>query len=127
MSKTLEEQAQEIIKIAEDSGVQSNYLFRTTFQRYIVQVENASRLEAGLKATQELTVTKSYQKNRDNIYTNPLFTEYNRVTDSANKTVSTLLKIIREFGVGESQQANKEKDELMAAINGGDDYDEEDN
>lgn len=126
MAKSLNEQAQEIIKIAEESGVRSNFLFRTTFQRYLVQVENASRLEAGLKQTQELTVTKSYQKNRDNIYTNPLFTEYNRVTDSANKTVSTLLKIIREFGVGETEDTNKEKDDLMAAINGGDDYEEAD-
>jgi hypothetical protein len=48
--------------------------------------------------------------------------DYNRTTDSANKTVSTLMKIIKGFNVGEG--ADKEKDDLMAAINGGDDYEE---
>ena len=117
-------QAKEILKLAEASGVRSNFFFKTTFQRYLVQVSNADKIEAELKKTEDLTVTKSYQKNRDNVYVNPLFTEYNRTTDSANKTVNTLLKIIREFKVGDGTEA-EEKDDLMAAINGGDDYEED--
>ena len=35
---SLTEQAQEILRIAEESGVQSNYFFLTTFRRYQVQL-----------------------------------------------------------------------------------------
>lgn len=116
-------QAKEILKLAEASGVRSNFFFKTTFQRYLVQVSNADKIEAELKKTEDLTVTKSYQKNRDNVYVNPLFTEYNRTTDSANKTVNTLLKIIREFKVGDGEE--QEEDPLVKLINGGDDEEDE--
>lgn len=115
----LDKQADEIMKLAAASGVRSNYFFQTTFRRYLVQVDNASKIEENLKNTKDLTVTKSYQKDRDNIYVNPLFTEYNRTTDSANKTVNTLLKIIREFKVGGDKE--EEEDPLVKLINGGDD------
>lgn len=124
MSKTLNEQAQEILKIAEASGVQSNFFFLTTFKRYLVQVDNASKIEAELKKTKDLTVTKSYQKNRDNVYVNPLIPEYNKTTDSANKTVNTLLKIIREFKVGNREE--EAEDPLIKLINGGGENDESD-
>ena len=114
----LDKQADEIMKLAEESGVRSNFFFKTTFQRYLVQVSNASKIEEELKKTEGLTVTKSYQKNRDNVYVNPLFTEYNRTTDSANKTVNTLLKIIREFKVGDDEEENE--DPLVKLINGDD-------
>ncbi len=124
MTKSLNEQAQEIIKIAEDSGVQSNFFFLTTFKRYQVQLNILADLEKQIKSRGS-TVTKEYVKGRQNLYSNPAVSDYNRTTDSANKTVSTLMKIIKSFNVGDD--ADKEKDDLMAAINGGDDYDEEDN
>ena len=70
-------------------------------------------------------VTKEYVKGRENVVIHPLITQYDRTTDSANKTVSTLLRIIRTFSVGEGQDLDR-KDDLMAAINGGDDYEEAD-
>ena len=36
----LTEQAKEILKIAEDAGVQSNFFFVTTFKRYQVQLNS---------------------------------------------------------------------------------------
>ena len=123
MAKTLNEQAKEIIGIAERAGVQGNFFFRTTFQRYLVQIDNAARLERKLKELSDdrITVTKSYQKNRDNEYVHPLIGEYNKTADSANKTMAALLKIIRQFGATEA--ALSDGDDLMAAINGGEDYD----
>lgn len=121
MTKSLNEQAQEIIKIAEDSGVQSNFFFLTTFKRYQVQLNILADLEKQIKQRGS-TVTKEYVKGRQNLYSNPSVADYNRTTDSANKTVSTLMKIIKSFNVGDN--ADKEKDDLMAAINGGDDYEE---
>ena len=124
MAKTLNEQAQEIIRIAEESGVQSNFFFLTTFKRYQVQLNILTNLEKSMK-DDGLTVTKEYVKGRKNLYSNPAVAEYNRTTDSANKTVSTLMRILRNFGVSDEGD-DKEKDDLMAAINGGDDYEETD-
>lgn len=114
--KSLSEQAQEIIRIAEESGVQSNFFFLTTFKRYQVQLNILSELEKTMKE-EGILVTKEYVKGRKNLYSNPAVTEYNRTTDSANKTVSTLMKIIRDFNVDEN---NADEDPLMKIINGGD-------
>jgi hypothetical protein len=45
MNKKLQEQAKEIKKLAEESGVQSNFLFITTFERYLVQLGILEQLE----------------------------------------------------------------------------------
>lgn len=115
---SLNEQAQEIIRIAEESGVQSNFFFITTFKRYQVQLNILTELEKTIKQEGAL-VTKEYVKNRKNLYTNPAISDYNRTTDSANKTVATLMRILRNFGVDDSGE--QDVDPLMKIINGGDD------
>lgn len=115
---TLNEQAKELIKIAEESGVQSNFFFITTFKRYQVQLNILTELEKTIKEEGTL-VTKEYVKNRKNLYTNPAISDYNRTTDSANKTVSTLMRILRNFGVDDAGE--QDADPLMKIINGGDD------
>lgn len=119
MSKSLSEQAKEILKIAEESGVQSNYFFLTTFKRYQMQLVILVNLEKELKEN-DILVTKEYVKGRKNLYTNPAVAEYNKTTDSANKTVVTLMKIIKSFNVSEDTE---ETDPLLNIINGGDDDD----
>ena len=114
---TLNEQAKEIIRIAEESGVQSNFFFLTTFKRYQVQLNILTELEKTLKEDGML-VSKEYVKGRKNLYSNPAVAEYNRTTDSANKTVATLMKIIKNFNVEESTE---EVDPLLKIINGGED------
>ena len=118
--KSLKEQAKEIIKIAEEAGVQTNYFFLTTFQRYQTQIGVLDKLEKIIAETDTL-VTKEYVKGRENLYTNPAITEYNRTTDSANKTVSTLIRIIDGF---KREDEEMEEDPLLKIINGevGDDY-----
>lgn len=118
--KSLVEQAKEILRIAEESGVQSNYFFLTTFQRYQVQLSMLVKLEKALK-DEEMLIKKEYVKGRKNLYSNPAIAEYNRTTDSANKTVSTLMKIIKSFNVSDTSE---EEDPLLKAING-DDEDEQ--
>ena len=115
-SKSLTEQAKEILKIAEESGVQSNYFFLTTFKRYQVQLSMLYKLEQTLK-DEEILIKKEYVKGRKNLYSNPAIAEYNRTTDSANKTVSTLMKIIKSFNVSDTSE---EEDPLLKAINGDD-------
>ena len=112
---TLSEQAQEIIKIAEESGVQSNFFFLTTFKRYQVQLNILTELEKTMK-DEGMLVTKEYIKGRKNLYSSPAVAEYNKTTDSANKTVATLMKIIKNFNVAETAE---EDDPLLRVINGG--------
>lgn len=63
-------------------------------------------------------VTKEYVKGRENVYTHPAVSEYNRTTDSANRTVQTLMKIIKDLG--KEQDDEEEEDPLMKLLNGGD-------
>lgn len=112
----LNEQAKEIMQIAEESGVQSNFFFLTTFKRYQVQLNILNELEKTMK-DEGMLVKKEYVKGRKNLYSNPAVAEYNKTTDSANKTVATLMRIIRNFNVAETTE---DEDPLMQIINGSD-------
>lgn len=114
--KSLAEQAKEIIRLAETSGVKSNYFFQTTFERYQVQLSILETLEETIKSEGAI-VEKEYIKGRSNVYANPAISEYNRTSDSANKTVQVLMRIIRDFGVAEEK--TEDEDVLMKIINGG--------
>lgn len=96
MSKSLQEQANELLEQAERRGVSSNFFFVTTFKRYQVQMKILSDLE---KAIYEhgMTVTKEYVKGRQNLVSNPAITEYNKTATAANGTVSTLINIIKSL------------------------------
>lgn len=89
----LNQQAQEILKIAEKHGVEQNFFFLTTFKRYQVQINILNDLEKTIKSENTL-VTKEYVKGRENIYTHPAITEYNKTSTAANQTVQTLVRII---------------------------------
>ena len=115
--KSLGEQAEQILKIAEGYNVDKNFFFITTFKRYLVQINILNDLENSIKQDGVL-VTKEYVKNRKNVYTHPAIQDFNRTTDSANKTVQTLMKIIKSF-TGEDLD-NVSEDPLLKIINGGD-------
>ena len=114
--KNLKVQADAILKLAEESGLQSNYFFVTTFERYQVQLQILDDLKQAIN-DEGMLVKKEYVKGRKNVYTNPAVSDYNRTTDSANKTVATLLRILKNFDV---EQAQEETDPLLDIINGGD-------
>ena len=65
-----------------------------------------------------MTVTKEYVKGRKNVYSNPALKDYNTTTDSANRTVSTLMKIIKNYNVSDTTE---DEDPLLKIINGSDD------
>lgn len=114
--KKLKAQAQEIMRQAEESNVQSNYFFITTFERYQMQLNILDELAKAIE-DEGMLVSKEYVKGRKNLYTNPAVSDYNKTTDSANKTVSTLMKIIKGFGV---EDAKEESDPLIDILNGAD-------
>ena len=127
----LNQQAQEILKIAEQHGVEQNFFFITTFKRYQVQInilvdlENAIKrdqvqinilndLEKSIK-TDGTLVTKEYVKGRQNVYTHPAITEYNKTANGANQTVQTLMKIITTL----RDESGNDAEDLIAFIRGG--------
>ncbi len=71
----LNQQAQEILKIAEKHGVEQNFFFITTFKRYQVLINILNDLEKSIKQDGTL-VTKEYVKGRQNIYSHPAITAY---------------------------------------------------
>lgn len=94
MARTnLNDKVEEILQMAENSGVEQNFFFVTTFKRYQVQMNILNDLEKKMKEDGTM-VTKEYVKGRGNLYVNPAITEYNKTTVAANGTVQTLLKIV---------------------------------
>lgn len=104
---TLKQQAAEILKQAEEKGIQQNFFFKTTFDRYMTQIKT---LEVLQKAIDEYgpTVTKEYVKGRENIVINPAISEYNKTTTAANNTISTLINIIKTLSAGDSSNNSGE-------------------
>lgn len=93
---TLQQQADEVLKQAEERGASSNFFLVTTFKRYQVQMKILSDLEKAI-AEHGATVTKEYVKGRQNLVANPAITEYNKTATAANGTVSTLINIVRSL------------------------------
>lgn len=93
---TLQQQADEILKRAEERGVQTNFFFVTTFKRYQVQMKILADLERSINED-GATVVKEYVKGRKNIVTNPAIASYNATAQAANGTVKTLINIIDSF------------------------------
>lgn len=114
--KKLKEQAEKILVIAEEYGVNSNFLFINTFKTYLVQLQILQDLEKAINEDGAIT-TKEYVKGRENIYTHPAIREYNNTVNSANKTVSTLMKIIKG---SKEEDSGDEEDPLLRALNGSD-------
>ena len=110
----LNKQAKEILSIAEKYGVEQNFFFLTTFKRYQVQIGILNDLERTIREDGTL-VTKEYVKGRKNIYSHPAISDYNRTTDSANKTVVTLMKIITTL---RDRQNDDEPDPLLEILGG---------
>ena len=114
INKDLNKQAQEILEIAQKHGVEQNFFFITTFKRYQVQLAILNDLEKSIEE-EGTTVKKEYVKGRKNVYSHPAVADYNRTTDSANKTVVTLMKIITTL---RNRQDDDEPDQLLEILNG---------
>ena len=110
---TLNEQAQEILRIAQEHGVEQNFFFITTFKRYQVQINILNELEKKINDDGAL-VTKQYVKGRENLYTHPAIGEYNKTSTSANQTVATLIKIIKSLR--NDEEGGETDDELLNAL-----------
>ena len=107
------QQAKEVLKIAQEHGVEQNFFFITTFERYQVQLDILDNLQQKIEEDGAL-VTKEYVKGRENVYTHPAIGEYNKTCTSANQTVATLIKIIKSLRDNDGE--NDGEDELLKAL-----------
>ncbi len=108
------EQAEAIWELAKQHGIEDNFFFMTTFKRYQVQIRILEELENTIQK-EGILVTKEYVKGRKNVYSHPAMADYNRTTDSANKTVATLIRIITTLG---SRSDGEEPDPLLEILAG---------
>lgn len=115
---SLEAQASKILEIAEHYGAQGNFMFVTTFKRYLVQINILNELEKVIEADGTL-VTKEYVKGRENVYTHPAIGEYNKTTTAANNTAQTLIKILRELAADRDEEGDDPLLKIMAGEFGG--------
>lgn len=109
----LKKQAKEVLRVAQEHGVEQNFFFITTFERYQVQLNILDDLKKKIEDDGSL-VTKEYVKGRENVYTHPAISEYNKTCTSANQTVATLIKIIKSLRDNESD--NEGEDELLKVL-----------
>ena len=114
MKKELKDQAKEILELAKNYGVEQNLLFATTFERYQTQLQILDELKTTIESD-VFFVDKTYVKGETNLYSHPAVTQFNRTTDSANKTVVTLMKIITTL---RDRQNGAEKDPLLEILSG---------
>ena len=110
--RELKKQAENILKDAKTKGVKNNFLFITTFLRYKTQLEILFELERAIKS-ESVLVEKEYVKGRKNLYNNPAISEFNKTTDSANKTVNCLLGLINKDS---TLDKSEETDPLLEAL-----------
>lgn len=120
---TREQTADDIIRLAEEAGVADNAIFKKTLERYLTLQDILDNYEKSMEKD-GLEIRKEYVKGRGNLYASPAAKEYPKILDCSNKTAATLMRIIKNFSESANEKAEK-KDDLMAAINGGEDYGEE--
>ena len=95
----------DLIKMAENYGVADNALFVSAARQYEIQTKVIKSIEKILDEA-DLTVSKSYIKEVENVYANPLVKELPKHSDSANKTLAIMLDIIAKLGRKEEKSAD---------------------
>lgn len=102
------------MELAKGYGVEQNLLFETTFERYQTQLQILDKLKETIES-EGFFVDKTYVKGETNLYSHPAGTQYNRTTDSANKTAATLIRIITTLG---GRKDSEESDPLLQILQG---------
>ena len=92
----------------------SKRFFVTTFERHQTQLQVLDELKATIEKD-GFFIDKTYVKEKTNLYSHPAMTQFNKTTDSANKTVVTLMKIITTL---RDRQNGGESDPLLDLLSG---------
>lgn len=93
--KKYSKELKEIEDAAKAANCDTNFLYRSTLDRYLILIELLAKAEEGMK--KGLTITKVTPKGAEMEIANPAIQIYNQTASAANSTVSTLLKIVQTF------------------------------
>ena len=114
VTKKVEDKSEQILEKAKAKGIEDDYFFQTTFERYKFQLKLLAGLQEDIMIN-GLKTSKVYVKGYENEAPNPAIGEYAKIATCANNTVNTLLKILDK---PKSKKAEKEDKvtELLKAI-----------
>lgn len=88
----------ELISLACEYGVDGNALFLAAAKQYDLQMKVIDKIRQAIEESDSMTCEKVYRGKEKNLYADPLIKELPRHTDSANKTLLTMLDIINKLG-----------------------------
>lgn len=94
--KKYSKELKEIEDAAKAANCDTNFLYRSTLDRYLILIELLVKAEADIKKY-GLTITKVTPKGAEMEIANPAIQIYNQTASAANSTVSTLLRVIQQF------------------------------
>ena len=114
VTKKVEDKSEQILEKAKAKGIEDDYFFQTTFERYKFQLKLLAGLQEDIMIN-GIKTSKVYVKDNENEAPNPAIGEYAKIATCANNTVNTLLKILDK---PKSKKAEKEDKvtELLKAI-----------
>lgn len=87
----------DLVKMARQYGVEDNAMFLAAAAQYEIQQQLIVIIQKSIDEA-NLTTTKTYLKGAENLYANPLVRELPKHSDSANRTLATMLDIITKLG-----------------------------
>ena len=93
--KKYSKELKEIEDAAKAANCDTNFLYRSTLDRYVTQLDLLTQAQTDMK--KGLTVTKVTPKGAEMEIANPAIQIYNQTASAANSTVSTLLRVIQQF------------------------------
>lgn len=106
----LKKRAEELKKMAENCGLDQNFLFLTTFDRYQEVLKILDQLKKTIKQ-EGMIVEKEYVKGRKNLVISPAVKQYDVMCKTANQTAGTLMEIITKLQA--KGLADAEDDEML--------------
>lgn len=100
----------ELLGLAKEYGVENNALFLSAAKQYDLQMKVIEKIRQAIDESDSMTCEKVYRGKEKNLYADPLIKELPRHTDSANKTLLTMLDIINKLG------RKQEKESALSAF-----------
>lgn len=94
----------DLLKLAKEYHVDNNALFLNAARQYQTQALVIEMMKNQLEADGSAVSTKEYVKGRENVYANPIIKELPKHADSASRTLSTMLEIIKKLGYKQEKE-----------------------
>lgn len=86
----------EIEQAAKAANCDTNFLYRSTLDRYVTQLDLLAKAQEDMNQ-RGLTVVKVTPRGAEVEIPNPSIQVYNQTASAANSTVSTLLRVVQTF------------------------------